>query len=70
MTYRTLAVSILFVFMTSACSRLAPRRGVDGENISERQATEKRARIIERLVPEDTLFREPDSSLWLKKRPR
>jgi hypothetical protein len=51
---RTLAVLILVVFMASACSRLDGRGGFEGATISQAQATEERARIIERLVPEDT----------------
>ena len=54
MTYRTLAASMLVVFMASACSRLDGSRRFEGERISQAQATEERARIIERLVPEDT----------------
>jgi hypothetical protein len=54
MTYRRLAVLMLLIFMASACSRLADRTRFEGETISRAQATEERARIIERLVPEDT----------------
>jgi hypothetical protein len=54
MTYRRLAGSMLLVFMASACSGLDGSRRFEGERISQAQATEERARIIERLVPEDT----------------
>jgi hypothetical protein len=53
-TYRTSAVLILIVFMASACGGLDGRGGFERETISQAQATEERARIIERLVPEDT----------------
>ena len=54
MTCRMLAVLILIVFMASACSGLGGRGRFEGETISQAQATDERARIIERLVPEDT----------------
>ena len=54
MTYPRLAVSMLLIFMASACSGLADRTRFERETISPAQATEERARIIERLVPEDT----------------
>ena len=54
MAYRRLAVSMSLIFMASACSGLADRTRFEPETISQAQATEERARIIERLVPEDT----------------
>ncbi len=54
MTYRRLAISILLLLMASACSGLADRTRFERETISQAQAAEERARIIERLVPEDT----------------
>jgi hypothetical protein len=54
MAYRRLAVSMLLIFMASACSGLAGRTRFERETISQGQATEERTRIIERLVPEDT----------------
>jgi len=44
----------LIVFTASACSRLDGRGGFESETILQPQATEERARIIDRLVPEDT----------------
>jgi hypothetical protein len=58
MTYRTLAGSMLLIFMASACSGLGGRDRFEREAISPAQATEERARIIERLLPEETVFRE------------
>jgi hypothetical protein len=55
MTYRRLAGPMLLIFIAaSACSGLADRTRFEGETISPAQATEERARIIERLVPEDS----------------
>ncbi len=54
MTHRILAFSILLGFVVSACSGLGGRGGFGEEAISERQAIEERARIMESLAPEDT----------------
>jgi hypothetical protein len=54
MICRTLAGPMLLLFTASACSGLDGRGRFEGEAISQAQATEERARIIERLVPEDT----------------
>jgi hypothetical protein len=54
MTCRILAGPMLLLFTASACSGVDGRGRFEGEAISQAQATEERARIIERLVPEDT----------------
>ena len=53
MTYRMFVLaSLLAVFM--ACTGLGGRSRSGSEAISPTQASEERAQIIERLVPEDT----------------
>jgi hypothetical protein len=53
MTYRILVLASLLTVVT-ACSGLSGRSRLDSEAISPAQASAERARIIERLVPEDT----------------
>jgi hypothetical protein len=45
---------ILLLVTASACSRLDGRGVFESATISQSQTTEERARIIDRLVPEDT----------------
>ena len=53
MTYRILALASLRA-LVAACGGLGDRGRFERGTISQAQATEERAQIIERLVPEDT----------------
>lgn len=68
MSYLLFVLASLLVLIT-ACSGSGGRSRLDNKTISPAQASEERAQIIERLVPETHLSRGPDSVLWLKQRP-
>ena len=54
MMHPTIAISIVLLFMSWGCSGIGGRGGFGRETLSEQQATEERARILETLAPEDT----------------